>query len=102
MKPNCRASTYVDKNVVAAYLDRVAFDAHCGVGYQLAAADVVLPAVPGTRHHVAFQIPFRQRASAMETYIIDSADLAADVGDCQYLALELELAHRAFRHFRLL
>ena len=60
---------YVD--VVAPDLNRVALHAYRRVGRQFPGRYIVFPTVPRTYDYLALQLAFTQRATSMQTYVID-------------------------------
>src|SRR5579859_5306341 len=60
-------------------------------------ANVVLPHVPGTSDHVAFENAFTERSAAMKASIIERADGAAHVVDGDRLSVGVNRLALAFR-----
>ena len=66
-----RVLPYIYEDIITADFDRVAVDAYGSVGRKLSIRYIVFPAVPGTYNDLAFELALAQRATPVETYVID-------------------------------
>src|SRR5690242_6573483 len=85
----------VNEDFVAPHFRGIAGYPHCWVLYNLAGSDVVLPAMPGTGHHLAVELSLAERASAMHAYIADGVELPLYIGERHRFALYLKLVDGA-------
>ena len=91
--------SYIYEDIFAANFDRVAVNSYCRIGGQLAVGHIVFPTVPWTYDDLTFHFTLAQRATAMQTHVIDCKELTFDVRYRDVLAVQLKFADCAGRDF---
>src|SRR5882757_1202017 len=94
-----RILTGIHEYVFAANLNLVAIHSHGWVLADLARSYVILPAVPRASDDVAVHYALPQWASSVQAGVVDGIELAADIGQGNRFALNMELPNRSRRDF---
>ena len=69
--------THIHEDFVAAHFDWIGVNAERWAGDDLAGGDVVLPAVPRARDHVALEFAFSQGPGLVSAYTTEAQNLPA-------------------------
>jgi hypothetical protein len=94
-----RASGDVNENLVASNFRGIASHPHSRVLYNLAASDVVLPAMPGTCDHLLVELTLTKWPASVHAYVADGIEFSIDIGERYWLASNLKLVDCTSRHF---
>src|SRR6266581_2230491 len=89
--------TGIHENVFSANLNGVAIHPHRWILPNLAGDNIILPAMPRTRHHISVHNTLPQRPATMQTGIVDGIELAAYICQGNCFALHLKLSDRSGR-----
>ena len=83
-------------HVAVLNFDRIDGEFRLRVIFQLPGFRIVLPAMPWANELVAFDVALAERPAHVQAYIVHSSDGAADIGDADRLAFNLEFFGFAF------
>jgi len=94
-----RRLTKAYKDFLAANFNCVATYSGIGILHRFSRCHIELPAMPRASDHLALQLPFSQRAAAVQAGAADRVHCPRDVGQCDCLPLHLHFLDRPRRNF---
>jgi len=87
-------------HIIAFDFDLIRFDFCGGIIHAYSSGHIKLPAMPRTGHDIDFEFAFPERASAMETGIINDMKLPVDVEDRKGLSIHFRYNAMSGLHIR--